>query len=875
MVKAPSHAPLRHKISWVTIFGFYILLLLITWLVYLGEFSTNVDRLLHDVWVRDNMRAVPEDVVIVGIDHASLSTLGRWPWPRVLQTNLFNKLAKGEPRAVAADLLYIEPAIDSADDVRLGRAIARNPIVILPLLTEGQGVRTQYVEKTPIPEVIQHADLGHIYTPLDSDGIVRRVALKSGHKSAHWSAFSLALAQATGDIPVDAELPGLRMTSPLSNNLWVEDYVVLIPYYGPSGSFTTVSAVDVISDNLPEGYFKDKIVFVGSTATGLGDVLPTAVSGIDAPMPGVEIHANIFAMLRDGAAIEEMDSRYSLLVAALLLAALLALYSFLSPFWALVCLGLTTVAPVVLSYLLYHSFGYWYAPLTASIPILFSYFVWSWHRLEFVADFLRRETHAISQELTTPIGTDNALLVSFFEKALRHLPLDGWRFSAAGKEYSGGLTPAKVRFDSKKSSWSNSGDSWRKRYKTKGKLDISVRAQDTEFAAQFLDYIDSLSRVKERQHTPLLSAPLERVQSYSYELRKQLDRLRQLKVLSESIFAGSPAGLVVWSASGELVSINALAQKMYPRVDFPSLSLIEFVEIIGRDPLRLDRSKVDELILQRVPWQINQVEQDTELVINFSAVGDRLADRLISASIVDVSDIRRSERSRAEMVDFLSHDLRSPLISSLYLLKDTDPLNEIELKSRFERMETNINLSLTMIDDLLSIARADNLTRDQFNLVLFELIVGNATNQISPVAHGRKIKLDIITLEDEDLWVECDASLMERALTNVLSNAIKYSPDNTTIRIETERMEESLVFRVADQGVGIAPEMMANLFQRFKRDKEIQHQYKGIGLGLALVYKVITEHGGTVRAESPGLGTVVVITLPLAEAEEESVSLQM
>lgn len=867
MARASSAVPLRRRLSWLTLVIFYVTLLLFTWVVYLGKFSNNVDQLLHDAWVRDSQRKPPSDVVIVAIDNTSLNTIGRWPWPRLVQTSLFSKLAKAGVQALAVDVLYVENDIDPVVDARLGEALSRIPNVVLPVLTSGETL-SDSIEKLPVPEIIKHAQqLGHIYTPLDPDGLVRRVYLKSGYQSPHWPALGLALAHATGAIATDAELPGARLEHSEAGQ-WVQDHEALIPFYGRGGTFDTVSAVDVLGDQLPANYLRDKIVFFGSTAIGLGDMLATPVSGIDAPMAGVEIHANIFSMLRDGESVDQVDQRINFVVVAVLLAILLLLYSSLSPLWALVCLGLTTLAPIILSYVLYHAANLWYAPLTASIPILLSYFVWSWHRLEFVAEYLRSESDIISKDLVSSDPGDNARLVNFFDTALRHLPLDGWRFRASGEVYSGGESPAQVRLDVNSMEWSSSGDSYRKRFPTKGRLDISIKSRDVKFVREFTNYIESLSRIKDRPEPSRLTAPLERVQNHTYQLSQQLDRLRQVKVLSDSIFAGSPAGLLVWSASGELVTANALAVDMYTDINVSELTLIEFVEAVGRDPYRLDKSKVDNLILHKMPWQINQVGQDTELVINFNAVGETLADRLISASIVDVSDIRRSERSRAEMVDFLSHDLRSPLISALYMLKDIDPNDTKELNERFARVEGNINLSLSMMEELLNIARADNLSSDQFIQVLFDSIVSNAIDQMLPVARNRQITIEEIDT-DEELWIECDASLMERAIVNVVSNAIKYSPDNTTVRLSTRKEQDQLVFRVADEGVGIAPEMMENLFQRFKRDKAISQQYKGIGLGLALVSKVVTEHGGSVRAESAGsAGTVIVITLPLASEDQ-------
>ncbi|MBX2885212.1 MAG: HAMP domain-containing histidine kinase, partial [Granulosicoccus sp.] len=289
--------------------------------------------------------------------------------------------------------------------------------------------------------------------------------------------------------------------------------------------------------------------------------------------------------------------------------------------------------------------------------------------------------------------------------------------------------------------------------------------------------------------------------------------------------------------------------EMMPGLNVPSLSLVAFLRHINIDPDVRNRDQVENLILNHEPLQLNRVDQDTELVINFNATGDTLANRLVAASIVDVSEIRRSERSRAELIDFLSHDLRSPLISSLYLLKAEDTVRGEAPAEKIERIENNINLSLRMIDDLLSIARADNLTTEAFVPVLFDSIVDNAVDRLSPQARSVEIQFDVDT-RDDDLWMDGDAGLLERAMVNIVGNAIKYSPGGTTIQIVTERHGDQVVCRVIDQGIGIAPDMMKNLFKRFKRDATVASTVEGIGLGLALVAKVVSQHGGTIEAHS-------------------------
>ena len=460
-------------------------------------------------------------------------------------------------------------------------------------------------------------------------------------------------------------------------------------------------------------------------------------------------------------------------------------------------------------------------------------------------------------------NTNNKRLADFFDSAAVHLPLAGWSFSASGQQFSGGGAVDPQPADLPLEQWQRHGQSYSKRYATPGKLLITFRCEDTQFAQEFINYVDSLSRVRERKEPALLSGSIERMQINTYRLSNQLDRLQQLNILSDSIFNGSPAGLVVWSGAGELMQSNELASSMLPGVLSSEGSLREFLEALGFDPDGRDRERMNRLLLERESWQINRIENDQELVISFSAVGESLANRLISASIVDVTDIRRNERSRNELIDFLSHDLRSPLISSLYMLADDLPTVDEKQEEKKAAIETNINRSLTMMDDLLNLARADNLTAEQFSATLFDSIVDNAIAQLLPQASTRQITIEN-QCEDDELWIDADASLLERALVNVISNAIKYSPDNTTVTIRTWREGDLIACDVQDEGIGIAPEMMSILFQRFKRDAKVSGKVKGIGLGLALVSRVVTQHGGKVWARSPGVGTAISMRLPLA-----------
>ncbi len=866
-------------ISFLSLVGFYLLLLFISYVLHWSGATQNVDRLLHDNWVRFEQRPAPDDIVIVGIDHDSLSRIGRWPWPRELQAAFLSRINDFGIRAAVIDLLYAEPDNLPQNDAALVSAIDALPVSILPVHTEGLGAHTLQGEILPIPGISSSVTaLGHVSVPLDADGIVRRINLKAGFRNPHWEALSLAAFNALGGNTVGDDLPGKRLKVEENGNTWVEDYQALIPFYGPARTFTHIGLHEILDGTVELEVLKDKIVFIGATATGLRDHLPTAVTSKQTPMPGIEIHANVFAALRDGSMVSVLNPAFNFLIGGVLLLFLLVFYSRLSPIWTLVGAGVGAAVPIAASFVLYRFFGIWFAPLVASIPILVSYFLWSWHRLEFLSEFLRHETDRLDDEIGNIDSTNNILLAEFFQSAEQHLPITDWRFTASGDDYSSGAVPPAVPRDLSSEGWNRSSDLYARRYKTPGNLHIVFRTDDNDFAMEFARYVDSLSVVQERQTRLTLGSSIERIQMDTTRLSTQVERLRQLNGLSESIFEGSSAGLIVWSAAGEVVRANDLADTCMPKISVQDTTLKDFLSAIGRDPLNRDHQRLQDLILGSRSWQVNRVDGDDELVINFSAHGETLAERLISASIVDVTEIRQSERSKAELIDFLSHDLRSPLISSLYMLTDdTNTIssnNEDEASgSPVERIKSNINRSLSMMDDLLTIARADNLTSEQFSEVLFDNIVDNAVDQLMPQARSRGIVLEMDQQEDE-VWINADAALLERAIVNIISNAIKYSPEGESVSVTSTRSNDHIKLAVRDNGIGIAPDMMDNLFKRFKRDTKAVGNIKGIGLGLALVSRVVTQHGGKVWASDPGKGTLISMELPVSSADALAHDLQ-
>ncbi|HHJ36455.1 MAG TPA: CHASE2 domain-containing protein, partial [Gammaproteobacteria bacterium] len=259
------------------------------------------DNLLYDAQLSFWTRDVPDDIIIIDIDDESLEQLGRWPWPRSVHAQLINQLDDESPRVIGLDVIFNEPDNNNPlSDVLLARAMRRSGKVVLPVFMARESSNSYPIEALPLPEFTGNAAaLGHVHIDISKDGIARRVFLKEGIGEPHWMHYSLALLSISDkNIGLFPEIDPERDKKTYSPMQWSREYPFLIPYAGPSGHFQHIGYWQVLSKNYPADLFRDKIVLIGATAEGMGDALPTPLSGSGGVMHGVEIVANIIDAIR-------------------------------------------------------------------------------------------------------------------------------------------------------------------------------------------------------------------------------------------------------------------------------------------------------------------------------------------------------------------------------------------------------------------------------------------------------------------------------------------------------------------------------------------------------------------------------------------------
>jgi PAS domain S-box-containing protein len=253
------------------------------------------------------------------------------------------------------------------------------------------------------------------------------------------------------------------------------------------------------------------------------------------------------------------------------------------------------------------------------------------------------------------------------------------------------------------------------------------------------------------------------------------------------------------------------------------------------------------------------------------ALAEDLADR--AAIALDNATLYSKELEANQLKDdFLatvSHELRTPLtpiLGAIYKLRASGPDDE-DFRRNLDMIERNARGQARIVEDLLDISRITT-GKLEFNRQPTDLLslVRGAIDVIRPTTEALGIHLET-SLEQPPHSVWCDRERIQQVIWNLLSNAIKFTSQGGTIEVRLESREKGARIRIADTGVGINPEFLPHVFEKFRQgDDFTTRMHGGLGLGLSIVRYVVERHGGTVRAESAGQGhgATFIVDLPFS-----------
>jgi two-component system phosphate regulon sensor histidine kinase PhoR len=235
----------------------------------------------------------------------------------------------------------------------------------------------------------------------------------------------------------------------------------------------------------------------------------------------------------------------------------------------------------------------------------------------------------------------------------------------------------------------------------------------------------------------------------------------------------------------------------------------------------------------------------------------------------DLTDVRRTELVRRDFVANVSHELRTPLaaIKSVMETLVGGAIEEPKVAREFlQRADEEVDRLIQLVEELLELSRIES---GEVPLAVAPADIGAllsfVVERLKPQAERKRVALRIEAGEAlKDIAV--DAQRLERAVGNLVHNAIKFTPEGGSVKVSAAAKDGSVVIQVSDTGIGIAPEDLPRIFERFYK---VDHSRAsgGSGIGLAVVKHTAEAHGGSVRAESEfGRGSTFSLSIPLVRA---------
>ena len=690
---------------------------------------------------------------------------------------------------------------------------------------------------------------------------------------------------------------------------------MIIDYVGPPGSFSqqTFSFADVLDGHVPAQSFRDKYILIGATAATLGDHVASPFVHLEGAfgeqhgelMPGVEVLANSMNTILRSRFYREVPESLAALIAAVVAAALLALLALAQGhFETAKQLGVLFGLFAVIIGLSYIAFARWMivAPV---VPALLSLAVAAPLSLlrrslstssdldtriaELTAaedlPFLSRKGQGRSDFHVSPatliaqlLGAKTVAIYTRFENGrgyrllMSHGP-DPAPLRLAENEIETRVQPLILRGDDEQPS---------------GLLLIKyAQPSDTgaesltlciEIATSVVNNLDDHPTVGRSTKWHLPRGVEWKAKALGTLNRRLLSRARfidrALRAVDDGLIVADIAGRIVF-ANPRAVEILNIRQRALIGSDL-------FQQLINMQPPkesvpRESGSVARELLLQSIVGR-TPVERPLTVgnppryyMLRLSAVTSRDDDKSsvlgLVAALSDITQQHELEEMRADVMTLVSHELLTPLTAIQGMSEVLAQFDVPDERRREMHLAINDEAKRLahMISEYLDIAKLESGRRAlRLAPVATPSLIHRVVLLLEPLAAQRNIRIVTDVLPTLPV-IMADADLLAQALTNLIANAIKYSPAHTEIVISARAGANALLICVKDQGCGIPADVLQHIFEKFYRVPRLEDaDVPGTGLGLTLVREIVELHGGHVSAESQlGVGSSFSVSLPL------------
>ena len=349
-------------------------------------------------------------------------------------------------------------------------------------------------------------------------------------------------------------------------------------------------------------------------------------------------------------------------------------------------------------------------------------------------------------------------------------------------------------------------------------------------------------------------------------LKTTLNEISQEKGKLEALLQNMSDGVIAFDENGELIHANPSGQE-FLSISGETMKFNEIFANIGINVSFEDIMNANQGISISQKFEVN----DKYLNLLFARVFGGNNDSITGIIVViqDVTEQENLEKMRKEFVANVSHELKTPITSirgySETLLEDKDI--DKETSSKFlEVINKEAERMARLVSDLLKLSKMDFqnnvVNRASFNVVK---MAANCIDKIIIEAEKKQQEL-VLFNDDEEIYAYANEADIDQVLLNIISNAIKYTPEKGKIAVKVEQIGENVEILVKDNGIGIPKEDLPRIFERFYRvDKARSREMGGTGLGLSIAKTMIDANGGTIKIDSDvGKGTEVRIRLKIS-----------
>jgi signal transduction histidine kinase/CheY-like chemotaxis protein len=366
----------------------------------------------------------------------------------------------------------------------------------------------------------------------------------------------------------------------------------------------------------------------------------------------------------------------------------------------------------------------------------------------------------------------------------------------------------------------------------------------------------------------------EHTSDYAQLLEQCARELQSCESRFRNLINKNADGIIIVDREGILRFINPAAESLFNHQASDLLGTLFGFPVVAGETMEIDvlraggETAVAEMRVVETEW-----EGEPAFLASLRDITDRKRAEEARAQLIkeQVARAKAEEASRMkdEFLATVSHELRAPLniiCGWAGLLRDSD-FDQASMAKALTTIERNAKLQAQLIEDLLDISRivSGKLHLDIHPSNLAPIIKA-ATEAMRPTAEAKEISL-IASVGSADRPVLIDTDRIQQVIGNLLSNAVKFTPPGGRVEVRLEQSESEAMISVSDTGIGIGPDFLPHVFERFRQaDGSSTRKHGGLGLGLAIVRRLVELHNGSVTVESPGegRGATFMVKMPLA-----------